>query len=244
MYFETGISLHGMKVLMQTDFKPSLYDLKKYDSRANDPELTLLKKIAYAKPFQSNKDKLLSPEDFRLFTASTPAISETWKTMSCETQHVNYKDYGKYSILMFHQDGVELVKNGLLKYGFHHALLEGQADGETFLHPAPPKDKPKNVVLGWIKYVRVGNNVRILEVQSQLEANSLYPLGSLTKPILTESIRQFLNDGVKTFELLSYELKDHRITPHDAYTRLPRSCGFDYIAEKKVWKYPGIRTTY
>ena len=248
-FIPAGVSLHGLKLLHNHDFKVSLYDLKKYDNAGKNKEITLLKNKANKIPRNKHSDKILAVEDFinwELYKYNTVMswgnkpvdVLKIWKYLEDE---IVESSSDKEAIMFFSINQKILFHFGILLFdrGSIQTVLEHQMNMlPTYVHAELPW--LDNVVFGWVNYSIDENIVIINEVQSELEDTSskslkISNLKTLTAMCLTEFIRNFYNKGFRRFELNNNKIIHSDVPikfPREIYSKMFTNLGFEYNEDR------------
>ena len=260
-----GISTHGIKLLLEHNYKVSLYDLKKYDNHAEVKEITELKKKANNLPVDPYKEKILNISDFINWTTGqqkTPVVhgkkitsiqkypvkvDEIWRELQSEI--VNHQDDYTTKTVFFSVPWNIVRDEDLLVLSQSEILGYFKYQSE-FIPPIIKCDPPSlhnNLVFGWVTYAISNDDkttIQITEIQSTLESDphSLWPRQRIfTSIVLTEFLRIFCNNGYQIFEINSCKTRQNILHvsnfPMDVYSKMLTNLGFEYVLNRTKLRY-------
>jgi len=238
-----GVGIHGMNILINISPTPSILDLKAYDPQGYHPEVTLLKRTAFASPVNDNALKCVSIDDFQTWSARSANLSEIWRNMKVEHDVFYSSDMMVFVIDKTVMNAPTIMPDKV----FVDTMIDFQQSNRLYCKPTCDNIQD-DVILGWIKYVRHGTTVVIWEMQTDLALkwplpekplNHYYKMVDLLEVLLAEAMRIWVNAGKRRIELIDTSTMQalENAVPFQIYTSLPKRNGFEHLYNDGIWRF-------
>lgn len=243
MAIPKGTTIHTMNVFMNVSSEPSVDDLKSYDLNGHRADITQLKAIANAKPANEYAQKKLTLDDAATWITHNEKIKLMWENMRIEfTQH------GVYQGMMFLLPYEWCAENGIASMTYMRRYKRRQNKHHELFNTLACSDMNNDFMLAHIKFERTDDYVFIDELNSELEIIwptaaelyfKLYETGTVTEMVLTEAMRLWLNDGVKTIDLASAPVMQQqgRKPSRNVYDGIPKRNAFKLQHDTRFWRF-------